>query len=247
MRKRIVKSPDLDKATPSIGTKLYAYLLLSLCAAAPLSGCDRPDPDYPLNTDNTRVVETPGLAPASLSTEPLVTESLVFSQLGFEKTGYFIDSAVSGLQYSSISRQGITSRSGSFEYIEGELIKFYIGNIEIGEVTAKTVITPMDFSVNKFAIDKDNIKLTNILRLFQTLDSDGDASNGITIDENVRLGARDLALSTSINDDGFTENHEVLMFISSVSNTSHFITTEQALNHFEETLAELELTGSPTF
>ena len=122
-------------------------------------------------------------------------------------------------------------------------------------MTGKSLITPLDFTtqqfttdqfttdqftLDQFTLDQEDIKLTNILQLLQTLDDDGDASNGINIAENVRLAAADLVLSVSIDDESFVENQELLTFIGSVSNTSNFISAEQALNHFMETLVGLE-------
>ena len=220
---------------PAGHKRIFASISLSLLACSLLFGCNHPDPDYPLNTDNTRIVETPGLnEPSDIENNPAMN-SFVFSNLGFQRKGYFIDSAVGGLQYYSPSQKGITGEDGSFYYTEGEMIHFHIGNLQIGAAIGKTVVTPLDLVLNI-----EETQLTNILQLLQTLDSDGDANNGITINENVRLGAAELNFSSKISDEDFTENQNLLTFISRVSNTSNFISAEQALRHFMETLATVE-------
>ncbi|MBV1882658.1 MAG: hypothetical protein KUG82_13555 [Pseudomonadales bacterium] len=220
---------------PAGHKRIFASILLSLLACSLLFGCNHPDPDYPLNTDNTRIVETPGLnEPSDMENNPTMN-SFVFSNLGFQRKGYFVDSAVGGLQYYSPSQKGITGEDGSFYYTEGEMIHFHIGNLKIGAAIGKTVITPLDLVLNI-----DETELTNILQLLQTLDSDGDANNGITINENVRLKATEINFPIKINDDDFTDNQDLFTFISSVSNTSNLISPEQAHRHFKETLTTLE-------
>jgi len=96
------------------------------------------------------------------------------------KTGYFIDSAVEGMEYTSGSTTGITGADGSFKYEEGKPITFKLGNMTLGSVTVSNPrVFPVDL-VNG-ATDEQNDNVTLIAQVLQTLDSDGDPSNGITI------------------------------------------------------------------
>jgi hypothetical protein len=91
-------------------------------------------------------------------------------------TGTFVDSAVSGVTYSTTSGvQGTTDSSGHFNYNAGDKITFTVGTLTLGTVTASNLITPIDLSNTNFNIQN------NLLVLLQSLDSDNNPSNGITI------------------------------------------------------------------
>jgi hypothetical protein len=91
-------------------------------------------------------------------------------------TGTLIDSAVSGVTYKTTSGvQGITDASGHFTYNAGDKITFTVGTLTLGTVSASNLITPIDLSNTNFNIQN------NLLVLLQSLDSDNNPSNGITI------------------------------------------------------------------
>jgi hypothetical protein len=101
------------------------------------------------------------------------------------KTGYFIDSAVAGLEYTSGSTTGITGTDGSFKYEEGKPVTFKIGSMVLGSVTVtNNRVFPVDLVSG--ATDETDPKVSLMAQILQTLDSDGDASNGITINETAR-------------------------------------------------------------
>ena len=117
--------------------------------------------------------------------------------------GYFTDSPVEGLTYATESQSGITDASGAFKYNAGETIQFSIGNLLLGApVDAVAEMTPVDLipgvvvptaaSTLKNLLDLSGKKpgypaalafnkLHNTVTFLQALDSDKDASNGITI------------------------------------------------------------------
>ena len=101
------------------------------------------------------------------------------------KTGYFIDSAVEGLEYTSGSTTGITGADGSFKYEEGKPVTFKIGNMVLGSLTVtNSRVFPVDLVSG--ATDESHPKVSLMAQILQTLDSDGNASNGITITETSR-------------------------------------------------------------
>lgn len=102
-------------------------------------------------------------------------------------TGYFIDSPVQGLTYVSGSQSGTTDASGKFTYEVGKTVKFSVGAISLGEVIAKGKMTPVDLVANA---DASNTKVLNITRFLMTLDSDGNATNGITISDATKTAAQ---------------------------------------------------------
>lgn len=102
-------------------------------------------------------------------------------------TGYFVDSPVIGLGYRSESfPDGATGTDGDFSYFRGDQITFFVGDLEFPAVPASAILTPLDM----FGTDNPfNQSVANTLRLLQALDSDGDASNGITISDNAAAAA----------------------------------------------------------
>lgn len=97
------------------------------------------------------------------------------------KTGVFVDSEVGGLRYTTGTQSGTTNANGEFFYYEGENIIFYVGDIELGTAIAGAEMTPVTIATTAGAtVESDEVK--NIAAFLQTLDSDADPSNGITID-----------------------------------------------------------------
>jgi len=93
-------------------------------------------------------------------------------------TGVFIDSPVINIGYRTETQNGVTNSRGEFKYFPGETVTFFIGDLEFPSVLADERVTPLDMA------DTDDIThpmVVNIARLLQTLDKDGDPTNGITI------------------------------------------------------------------
>jgi len=103
--------------------------------------------------------------------------------------GLFVDAEVEGLSYTTSSGvEGVTDENGTYSYTPGDTISFSVGGVDIGTVTAAPKCTPTDFGAAQL----------NIARFIQSLDADGDPTNGID------LGAASAALaSTTISSDAF--------------------------------------------
>ncbi len=97
-----------------------------------------------------------------------------------ENTGYFVDSAVAGLEYNTSSKvSGTTGELGDFKYNVGDKVTFKVGKVILGSVEMNAnqeLVTPEH-------IAKDENATTRILQLLQSLDDDHNASNGIVIDK----------------------------------------------------------------
>lgn len=116
-----------------------------------------------------------------------------------ELSGQFVDSAVAGLVYvTSSGLTGTTDAAGTFIYKAGDTVKFYLGDILLGEATGAAFITPV--ALVPGAKSEADTTVLNIARLLQTLDSDSDPSNGINISATVFMAAKtksiDFTLST---------------------------------------------------
>lgn len=96
------------------------------------------------------------------------------------ETGIFTDSAVAGISYQTSpgNKSGTTTALGEYNYVEGDTVIFSIGDTELPAVTATGRVTPADM-----AEGNDADVVTNVLRLLQTLDDDGNPDNGITISQ----------------------------------------------------------------
>ncbi len=104
--------------------------------------------------------------------------------------GYFIDSAVEGLNYSASPSGlvGVTDSAGEYNYQPGDTITFSIGNIVLGSAPAAGHITPLDL-VDGAGADTSNQQVVNISRLLMTLDVDGNPDNGIEIPDGIAAAA----------------------------------------------------------
>ena len=121
-------------------------------------------------------------------------------------TGTFLDSAVEGLSYKG-AINGTTDSDGHYSYKGSDKVEFFIGNkLSLGKLTPKTSpVSVLDFYDGELTVG--DTKVQKLLVLLQSLDSDGDANNGITItDEAV------VALEAILEGDG--EDLETFDFTS---------------------------------
>jgi len=100
-------------------------------------------------------------------------------------TGYFIDSAVANLDYDCITdgTSGITDASGAFTCQNMNQVRFRIGNLvlgEIGTLPPDGYVLPQDL-VGVSREDVTDPQVTAMAQLLQSLDTDSDPENGITL------------------------------------------------------------------
>ena len=117
------------------------------------------------------------------------------------KKGVFLDSAVEGLKYESGGQSGITDVNGTFSYEEGQSIRFSLGGIVIGEAVAQSVMTPVELVEG--AKDETHPIVVNIGRFLQSLDDDGDPTNGIKISQNIRTLAEGQIFNFGVSEADF--------------------------------------------
>jgi len=130
------------------------------------------------------------------------------------KSGYFIDSVVGNIKYKTETQSGTTSSEGLFKYKEGETVTFSVGDISLPAATAKPQITPVDM-VSGGTVDSEEV--VNIARLLQTLDSDGDASNGISIEDSAHTSASGYSLDFSQSTADFGSSASVSNYIAAAA------------------------------
>lgn len=107
--------------------------------------------------------------------------------------GQFIDAAVEGISYTSGGESGLTDASGTFSYETGKSVTFSIGGIQLGTVSGKTIITPVNLVAG--AVDETDPTVTNIVQFLLTIDEDMNATNGIQISDAMRMAASGLSVN----------------------------------------------------
>ncbi len=193
-------------------------LLLTCSVAAMLTACGSDD-------DEPEVVEPPVVTPEP---EPEPVETSV---------GVFIDSPIAGITYnaSPSGLSGVTNSDGEYEYEEGDTVAFSIGGINLPEVTAKGTVTPLDLGGE--GADLANTTVINIIRLLQTLDSDGDPENGITISEEVATALEGITLD--VTSEGFEDevNEKIpSALVGTGLEGTELVSADEAVAHFEGSL-----------
>ena len=98
------------------------------------------------------------------------------------KEGVFLDSAVGGVEFVSGGQEGVTDENGTFLFEEGKTVRFSVGGVLIGESVAAEVITPVNLVEGG---DLSSPAVVNIARFLQTLDEDGDPTNGISVSTSI--------------------------------------------------------------
>lgn len=163
------------------------------------------------------------------SNETTSTEETVLQE------GHFVDSPVSGLTYRSDAVGGLTDTDGGFSYSAGESITFSIGELYFPRVIAADIITPIELSEGSANPEAMSI---NIAMLLQSLDEDGDTSNGISIPADAALVSVPINFDVSVEE--FTANSNVINLVAnSGSVTTSLVSPETASDHLLMTLAEL--------
>jgi len=104
-------------------------------------------------------------------------------------SGIFVDAEVAGLGYTTDSGvSGSTDANGAYSYNPGDTISFSVGGVNLGSVAGAPKCTPFDFGAASI----------NIAQFIQSLDADGDPSNGIDIN-----AAATALAGTTITSDAF--------------------------------------------
>jgi hypothetical protein len=146
-------------------------------------------------------------------------------------TGTFVDAPVSGLEYISGDLTGITDEEGRFTYEVGEKIRFKLAGLEIGEVEAgEDIVTPADIRTDD--PEGDHEELTNLIRLLQSLDEDGDPDNGIELPENLRQSTELADVELRRPKESFESDSRVRLAIE--GRGGNLVSRVDAWTHFQE-------------
>lgn len=150
-------------------------------------------------------------------------------------TAFYLDSAVSGINYKCGTQEGITDAEGAFTFDVGSSCTFYLGDIELRSIAANALKDGEN-------VVEDDVKIAQLL---QTLDVDGDPANGITVSSEVVA-----AMSTALNANGgngtLPDTEEELNALSAELETEvpdyqgHAVTQTEAEEHLATTQATVD-------
>jgi len=153
--------------------------------------------------------------------------------------GVFLDSAVSNIKYrtttptGTISKEGNTDSLGQFNYLVGDTITFSVGGISLPSALAAKTITPMDLANTK---DMGSNTVLNILVFLQSLDDDGNPSNGVNI-PNAANAAATTAIDFSVLPAVFRSNPVFNTLVANSGSTNRTpVSLSSAMDHFKTTL-----------
>ena len=60
------------------------------------------------------------------------------------ETGVFLDSPVINIGYKTETLSGVTGPNGEYDYLPGETVTFFIGDLELPPTLAIGTVTPLD-------------------------------------------------------------------------------------------------------
>ena len=128
-------------------------------------------------------------------------------------------------------------------YHDGETVTFFIGNLMLGVAPGKQIMTPIDMVPE--AVDETHPTVTNISRLLQSIDWDGDPQNGIMITDAIRSEMSGRMIDFTKSMDEF-DDYDVEAFFNTMHILGAFIggenrglrTPVEAQNHFRQTLMD---------
>ena len=128
--------------------------------------------------------------------------------------GVFVDSPVSGLEFTSGDETGVTGSTGAFTFEEGTDVTFALGGILFGSASASTKMSPLNLA-NATIVGHPLV--TSIARFLQTIDDDADPSNGIQITETVRTAAIGRSVEFAQTPDEFDADPNVITVVAALT------------------------------
>lgn len=136
-------------------------------------------------------------------------------------SGVFVDSPVSGLKYVSGTETGFTSNQGTFLYEVGKPVTFYVGPIKIGTIpVGEMFVTPIDL-VSGSGVSASTPQVVNIATFLQSIDNDGNPSNGIRITQaETNLIAKGTTINFAQSESAFAADGVVQSAVSTITSNS---------------------------
>lgn len=174
---------------------LAVFMIISLCSCNGDGASSQSDYSNAEN-DQNRVTKTTLSGRFSLST----------------------DKSIVGIQYETPSNSGITTEDGSFTFIPGEVVTFFLGGVTLGSTLGVASTSPVDLIAGG---TNDSVEVINITRFLLMLDDNSDSTDGVRISP----GARDLSVNwTDVDFASSDLDNELIHIISDVASVDSKLT-----------------------
>ncbi|MCF6207110.1 MAG: Ig-like domain-containing protein, partial [Sulfurovum sp.] len=122
-----------------------------------------------------------------VTSEETISGDIATVEVDANNNAVIIDGIVEGLYYETSSGlSGYTDADGSFDYADGDMVIFSIGNVQIGQIDTECIEDGKVFLQDLAGVDRTDMNdeyVENMAVLLQSLDNDGDAYNGIVVTE----------------------------------------------------------------
>lgn len=151
-------------------------------------------------------------------------------------TGVFLDSAVSGISYKGSQNSGITGSNGEYNYSPGETITFSVGGVLVGSAKGTGTLLLKDLDNGLDGSGQPNATSVNRAIFLQSLDADGDASNGIQISSSTRDKLKSAVVA--FNQDSSTFVTALGTALSTAGVSVDVVPADVALDHMRQTESE---------
>jgi len=161
-------------------------------------------------------------------------------------TAYYQDSAVMGIDYECGSQSGTTSKDGKFTFEVGKDCKFSLAGIELKKIHK-------DQLADGKKVVENNASVASLL---QSLDADGNASNGIEItlkikkafEEQIQKQQTKIETLTQLVDQLKNQINSLKQQLADQNITIKYVTPEKAMEHARSTKAKVikDLIGGKT-
>jgi hypothetical protein len=150
-------------------------------------------------------------------------------------TATIIDGIIEGLEYTTSSGlHGYTDAEGNFDYIDGDIVTFNLGNITMGSIDMGNIKDDKVFLQDLAGVDRTDVNdeyVENMAVLLQSLDDNSDAYDGIVITQEIRdaFSAEEFDLATISEDE----------LVSIIENTGKdAISEDDAMVHVQDMLED---------
>ncbi|WP_062058040.1 pectate lyase family protein [Cellvibrio sp. OA-2007] len=217
---------------------MKSHVLIVVLLSALLSACGGDSKKGNSPGSSSPVGNQQSSTPIAASSAPAASSLAAASSKASMQVGVFVDAFVAGIGYRTQSQSGVTNARGEFNYLPGETVTFFIGDLVFPPIPARGLVTPLDMAQS---LDPSSPMVLNIARLLQSLDSDGNPSNGITISPAAAQAA--VAVDFNLSPVQFAALPAVTNLVAnSGSVTKSLVSEQQALAHL---LDSFELAGVP--
>jgi len=143
-------------------------------------------------------------------------------------TGYYVDSPIEGVNYKCGSESGTTGDNGKFTFEVGQNCTF-----TLADITLRTV--PSNLLYDNVDVIEDNL---DVARFLQSIDMDGDHSNGIQLNQQIVQTIKDMNITQIPYTDQKIDDIVSKLSASIAGFNGKVISKDDALDNLNQTLTE---------